>query len=200
MNQLTHKFGGLTGDSSAIRVAPTGSIMNPLIKIMIKLGILEKDLDYHLIRAAMVIIFLFFGYQKWWAYEAERLIPYISNGPLIFWLYPAFGVRGASWFLGSCEWTFGTLLFLGFWNKRLGILGALGSCATFIGTVTIIPFMPDGRDASAGGFPAMTGNVPFLMKDVALLAASFYLLKQDVMRVSVSARENPEAIAGAPSH
>jgi uncharacterized membrane protein YkgB len=148
----------------------------------------------------MVIIFLFFGYQKWWAYEAERLIPYISNGPLIFWLYPAFGVRGASWFLGSSEWTFGTLLFLGFWNKRLGILGALGSCATFIGTVTIIPFMPDGWDASAGGFPAMTGNVPFLMKDVALLAASFYLLKQDVMRVSLSAREKPEVSAWASSH
>jgi NADPH-dependent 2,4-dienoyl-CoA reductase/sulfur reductase-like enzyme len=51
----------------------------------------------------MVIIFLFFGYQKWWAYEAQRLIPYISNGPLLFWLYPVFGVRGASWFLGSCE-------------------------------------------------------------------------------------------------
>jgi hypothetical protein len=90
----------------------------------------------------MVIIFFFFGYQKWWAYEAERLIPYISHGPLIFWLYPTFGLRGASWFLGCCEWTFGTLLLLGFWNKKLGILGALGSCMTFVGTVTIIPFMP----------------------------------------------------------
>ena len=200
MSQLIHNFDGMTGDSSATRAPSAGSIMNPLIKMLIKLGILKEDLDYHLIRASMVIIFLFFGYQKWWAYEAERLIPYISNGPLIFWLYPAFGVRGASWFLGSCEWTFGTLLFLGFWNKRLGILGALGSCATFIGTVTIIPFMPDGWDASAGGFPAMTGNVPFLMKDVVLLAASFYLLKQDVMRVSLSAREKPAASAWASSH
>ena len=51
-----------------------------------------------------------------------------------------------------------------------------------MGTVAIIPFMPDGWDASAGGFPAMTGNVPFLMKDVVLLAASFYLLKHDVGR------------------
>jgi len=33
------------------------------------------------------------------------------------------------------------------------------------------------------GFPAMTGNVPFLMKDVVLLAVSLYLLKQDVTRV-----------------
>jgi hypothetical protein len=30
----------------------------------------------------------------------------------------------------------------------------------------------------------MTGKVPFLMKDLVVLAASFYLLKQDVARVS----------------
>jgi Protein of unknown function, DUF417 len=41
---------------------------------------------------------------------------------------------------------------------------------------TIIPFMPDGWAASAGGFPAMQGNVAFLMKDVVLFAVSFYLL------------------------
>jgi len=128
----------------------------------------------------MVIIFFFFGYQKWWAYEAERLIPYISHGPLIFWLYPTFGLRGAS----------GTLLLLGFWSKKLGILGTLGSCMTFVGTVTIIPFMPGGWDASAGGFPAMTDDVPFLMKDVVLLAVSFYLLKQDVPRVVRSSAIN----------
>jgi hypothetical protein len=51
------------------------------------------------------------------------LIPYIKNGPLIFWMYPVFEIRGASWFLGCSEWLFGTLLFLGFWNKKLGILG-----------------------------------------------------------------------------
>jgi uncharacterized membrane protein YkgB len=81
------------------------------------------------------------------------------------------------------EWTFGTLLLLGFWNKRLGILGALGSVVTFASTVTIVPFMPDGWAASAGGFPAMTINTAFLIKDVVLLAASIYLLKQDVVRV-----------------
>ena len=162
--------------------------MNSLINILSKSGLLTKDLDYHLVRASMVIIFLFYGYQKWFEYEAQVLIPYISNGPLISWMYPVFGIRGASWFLGVSEWLFGALLFLGFWNKKLGILGALGSCVTFIMTVTIIPFMPDGWAASAGGFPAMTGNVPFLMKDVVLFAASVYLLRQDVLRVSLSTR------------
>ena len=161
--------------------------MNSLINTLTKLGLLKDDLDYHLIRVSMVILFLFFGYQKWFEYEAQTLIPYISNGPLIFWLYPVFGIRGASWFLGVSEWLFGALLLLGFWNKKLGILGALGSRASFIGTVTIIPFMPDGWAASAGGFPAMTGNIPFLMKDLVLLAVSIYLLKQDVMRVSLTA-------------
>ena len=132
----------------------------------------------------MVIMFFFFGYQKWWAYEAGRLEPFISIGPLIWWLYPVFGHRGASWFLGICEWTIGALLLADFRNKRLGVLGAVGSTLTFIATVTIIPFMPDGWDVSAGGFPAMTGDVPFLMKDIVLLAVSLYLLKQDVVRLT----------------
>lgn len=158
--------------------------MTPILDRLANSRLTRKDdLDYHILRASMVIVFLFFGYQKWFEYEAEVLIPYISNGPLIFWLYPVFGIRGASWFLGVSEWLFGALLFLGFWDKRAGVLGALGSVATFVGTVTIIPFMPNGWAASAGGFPAMTGNIPFLMKDVVLLAVSIYLLKQDVVRV-----------------
>src|SRR5262245_17228678 len=160
--------------------------MTALISILSKSGLLKEDLDYHLLRAAMVIIFLSFGYQKWFEYEAQVLIPYISSGPLIFWLYPVFGIRGASWFLGLAEWVICALLFLGFWNKKLGLFGALGSCVTFVSTVTIIPFIPNGWDPSAG-FPAMAGNVAFLMKDVVLLGVSVYLLKQDVMRVSLSA-------------
>jgi Protein of unknown function, DUF417 len=88
--------------------------MNALTHILARWGLLTKDLDYHLIRASMVLIFLAFGYQKWFAYEAQVLIPFISNGPLIFWLYPVFGVRGASWFLGVSECTFGALLFWDF--------------------------------------------------------------------------------------
>jgi uncharacterized membrane protein YkgB len=164
--------------------------MKYIMDALAKSGLLKNDLDYHFIRASMVIVFLFFGYQKWFAYEAQVLIPYISNGPLISWLYPVFGIRGATWFLGVSEWLICLLLFAGFWNKQAGILGAVGSCATFVGTVTIIPFMPDGWDQVAGGFPAMTGNVPFLMKDVVLLAASFYLLKQDAVRLIRSGTTN----------
>src|ERR1700761_4425060 len=158
--------------------------MNLLINALSKSGLLRKDLDYHLVRASMVIMFFFFGYQKWFEYEAQTLIPFISNGPLISWMYLAFGIRGASWFLGVSEWTFGAVILAGFWSKRLGILGASGSVVTFVMTVTIIPFMPDGWAPSAGGFPALVGNGSFLMKDAGVLAVYFYLQKQDVDSVA----------------
>src|ERR1700741_924194 len=69
-----------------------------MTKVLTPLGLLRQDADYHLLRAAMVIIFFFFGYQKGFSYEIARLIPFISNGPLIFWLYPLLGMRGATLF------------------------------------------------------------------------------------------------------
>ena len=46
----------------------------------------------------------------------------------------------------------------------------------------------------------MTGNVPFLMKDVVLLAVSFYLLKQDVVRATQQDRAARHSKAGALAH
>jgi uncharacterized membrane protein YkgB len=131
--------------------------MNALVKALARSRLFKGDLDLHLVRGSMVLVFLLFGYQKWFEYEAQTLIPFIRNGPLIWWMYPAFGIRGASWFLGASEWLFAALLFWGFWNKKAGILGALGCAFAMIGTVTIIPFMPDGWDPAAG-FPAMKGS------------------------------------------
>ena len=75
--------------------------MNSLINILTKSGLLTKDVDYHLVRASMVIIFLFFGYQKWFEYEAQVLIPYISNGPSYFLDVPCFRHPGSQLVFGG---------------------------------------------------------------------------------------------------
>jgi uncharacterized membrane protein YkgB len=170
--------------------------MTSLVRALAKSGLLREGLDHHVVRASMMLIFLLFGYQKWFEYEAQTLIPFIRNGPLTSWMYPVFGLRGASWFLGVSEWLTAALLVWGFWNPRAGTLGAMLSVATFVTTVTIIPFMPDGWDAAAG-FPAMKGNVAFLMKDVVLLAVSLYLLKRDATRV-INTSDTAAAHAGDP--
>jgi uncharacterized membrane protein YkgB len=162
---------------------PGAQSMYRLANLLARSGLLREDLDYRLVRSAMIIIFLFFGYQKWFWYEAQALIPFIEHGLFIAWLHPVFGIQAASWFLGVCEWIICALLVLGFWNHTLGALGALGSIITFACTLTIIPFMPDAWAASSGGFPAMGGYTPFLIKDVVLLAASVYLLRESLIRV-----------------
>ncbi|MGC1303060.1 MAG: DUF417 family protein [Caulobacteraceae bacterium] len=172
--------------------------MNYLANMLDRWGLLKRDLDYHLLRAAMVIIFAWFGYDKWWDAEIRGLLPMITHGPLIFWTIPVLGIHGTAILLGTSEWTFGSLLFLGFWNKKAGMLGALGSTSTFIATFTILPFVPDAWDAASGGFPAMTANSAFLLKDLVLLAVSVYLLKQDAVRVIEAGRSTRrQSSAGA---
>ena len=159
--------------------------LNQLILHVSRTAPFRSGLDRHLIRAAMVFTFFAFSIQKWTQYTAEMLVPLISHSPVVFWLIPALGVRGAGYFLGATETIFGCFIFLGYWSPRLGILGALGSIVTFIGTTSIMPFLPGGWAPEAGGFPIMTLPLGFLMKDVLFLTASFYLLKQDVTRAAL---------------
>jgi uncharacterized membrane protein YkgB len=156
----------------------------------------RNDLDRNLVRAAMVFTFFIFSIQKWNQYTIEMLIPMISHSPIVFWLLPAFGVRGTGYFLATTEMIFGSLIFLGYWSPRLGILGALGSIATFLGTTSIIPFLPDAWASQARGFPIMTLPLGFLMKDVLFLAASFYLLKQDLIRAKVALNTKCRSMLG----
>jgi uncharacterized membrane protein YkgB len=158
--------------------------MNRLILQIARSTPIQSGLDHHLIRAAMVFIFFAFSIQKWNQFTAEMLVPLISHSPVVFWLIPAFGVRGAGFFLGTTETLFGTLIFLGYWGPRLGVLGALGSIVTFIGTTSIIPFLPDAWAKEAGGFPIMTLPIGFLTKDILFLVVSFYLLKRDLTRAA----------------
>jgi hypothetical protein len=63
----------------------------------------------------MVVIFLMF------AYEAQPLIPFFKHGPLIFWMFVAFGDQDSNWFLGVAERVFDALMFVVYWNKLLGL-------------------------------------------------------------------------------
>ena len=166
------------------------NVVNALLLNLSKKRLFDSDLDRHLIRAVMVFTFYIFSYQKWHIFEIRQITPLIAHSPLVFWILPVFGVRGAGYFLASTELLFGTLILLGYWKPKLGMLGALGSIVTFLGTVSIIPFLPNAWAAEAGGFPAMYLPVAFLMKDFLFLAASFYLLKQDLIRAGAPVLRN----------
>jgi uncharacterized membrane protein YkgB len=52
--------------------------MKAFINGLTNTGLLKGDLDYHLVRASMVVLFLFFGYQKWFDYEAHMSLRAVS--------------------------------------------------------------------------------------------------------------------------
>jgi hypothetical protein len=84
--------------------------LNQLIVYVSRTALLKGGLDRHLIRGAMVFTFFAYSIQKWTQYTAEMLVPLISHSPIVFWLLPAFGVRGAGYFLGTTETIFGCLI------------------------------------------------------------------------------------------
>jgi hypothetical protein len=51
--------------------------MNYLVKVLARSRLLKGDLDLHLVRGPMVLIFLLFGYQKWFEYLPDS--DYISG-------------------------------------------------------------------------------------------------------------------------
>jgi uncharacterized membrane protein YkgB len=161
----------------------------------------RSPLDRHLLRWSLVLVFLGFGYTKWFDYEAQALVGLISNSPLLAWMHAAFGVHGASYALGAAETAAALLLAAGAASARAGVAGALLSTATFAVTTSLLLTSPGAFEASVGA-PALGGLGAFLLKDVVLLAASVALLRESVAALLAprqAASGYPAALGAASS-
>ena len=141
-----------------------------------------------LVRATLVIVFLAFGYVKFFPFEAKGVAPLIAAHPLLSWMTP-FGPEFGSRFLGVFEIATGLLLAARPWSPRVSALGGLLGMGTFLTTVTLFFFLPGVWEASAGGFPAISGTGGFLLKDAVLFAASYLCLVDSLE----AARRSPAA-------
>ena len=141
------------------------------------------------LRWALVIVFLWFGGMKFTAYEANGIAPFIANSPFMGWLHAAFGVQGASYFIGSLELSTALVLMIGAFNGFFSALGAAMSSATYAITLTFLLTTLGVAEPTAGGFPAISAGIgQFLLKDVVLLAASVSLLSASLSGTNGSHR------------
>ena len=126
------------------------------------------------LRYSLVLIFLWFGFLKFTAYEAEGIAPLAMNSPLLSWAFNAFGQRGFAMALGVVELAIGLLIALRVrWPFMSGI-GSIGAIITFAITLTLLLSTP-GTWQAGYGFPYLSGMVgQFLIKDLVLLAASIF--------------------------
>lgn len=163
-----------------------------LENVFAQVGLLRHDCDYYLLRPAMVIIFFFFGYRKWFASESAAAASVYQRRTADLLALP--GVRPTRGHLvsGRVRMDVPDVVVSGLREQDRCDRWGLGFHRYLRRHGHIIPFMPQRWNAAGGGFSAITGNVPFLMKDVVRLATSFYLVKQVVQRsLLASATDEP---------
>ena len=126
------------------------------------------------LRWALVLIFLWFGFMKFAAYEAKGIAPLVMHSPLLSWAYSLLGERGFAAALGIVEITIGVLIALRSLSARTSAIGSCAAILTFVTTLSFILTTP-GVWQEGLGFPYLSGPIgQFLIKDVVLLAASIW--------------------------
>lgn len=127
------------------------------------------------IYASLGIIYAWFGGMKFTDYEAQGLVPLVQNSPLVSWFYALFSVRGFSNFLGVLELSIGLLIVLRFVSPALSALGGLLSAGLFATTISFMLSTPDVIVPELGVPAISVAPGQFLLKDVGLIAASFWV-------------------------
>lgn len=135
------------------------------------------------LRWAMVIIFALFGTAKFAAYEAEGVAGIAQHYPLFAWMYPLWGVQGASNVIGTIELATGLLIALGSRIPLASLVGGLMGMFTFLVTLSFSLGAP-GVWEKGYGFPFMGSTGQFLFKDVVLLAACFAIAVAGAKRLA----------------
>ena len=127
-------------------------------------------------RYALVIVIAWFGAMKFTYYESHGISPLVANSPFMSWIYHIMSISTFGRLLGSVELLTAALLALKPWFPKASILGGLLASLFFLNTLSFMITTPGIGEASAGGFPVLSANGQFLMKDIALLSLSLWLL------------------------
>jgi reactive chlorine resistance protein C len=130
----------------------------------------------YLLRYGLVLVIAWIGFMKFTAYEPAGIQPLVANSPLMSWGYAIFSERAFSALLGVVEVAIAAMIALRPVSAKVSALGSELAAVMFLTTLTFILSTP-GREASLGGFPALS-VVPgqFVIKDLVLLAAALWSL------------------------
>lgn len=170
------------------------------------------QLGVNLIRIAIFIIFIWIGGLKFWNYEAEGIVPFVANSPLMSFFYDKeapeykdyklkegeFDQVKHDWHvanntytfskgLGILIMTFGFLTLLGIFFPKIGFIGAGLVLLMTFGTLSFLITTPETwvPDLGSGehGFPLLTGAGRLVIKDVCILAGAVVVLADCAQRV-----------------
>jgi len=133
--------------------------------------------------AGLVVPLALIGVLKFTQLEVEALKPLIEPTPWLAWLYTLLGHAGTSYLLGVSELVTAALLLASRWSTLAGLAGGALASLTFATTTSMLLTVPIW-EPSLGGFPYLNFAGSFLIKDIALLGASLWVLGDALTRAA----------------
>lgn len=152
----------------------------------VSLGANIMAIGIYAIYFALALIYFWFGGMKFTHYEAQGLVPLVSNSPILGWTYEILGVNVFSRLLGVVEVSIGILIAGHVLSPKLSSIGGFLSAGLFFTTLSFMFSTPGVVEASIG-FPAITvAPGQFLLKDLGLLAASIFVAGHSLVRLETA--------------
>lgn len=163
-----------------------------------------ERLGYALTRCGLVLVLVWIGGLKVARYEADGIVPFVANSPLMSFFYAdpenyakhqnPEGVLNPenrawheqnrtypfAWGLGSVIVTFGLMIALNPWFPRIGALGSFLVFAMSLVTLSFLITTPECWVPDLGdtvhGFPYLSGRGRLVVKDAIMMGAALVTL------------------------
>ena len=145
-------------------------------------------------RYGLVIVLAWFGAMKFTSYESHGISHWVANSPLLSWAYNIMSIDAFGRLNGSIELIVAALLAVKPWFPKASVVGGIIASLFFVTTLSFMVTTPGVGEASAGGFPVLSADGEFLVKDIALLGLSLWLLAD-----AIDAARRQPMIATKPS-
>ncbi|MFZ1162092.1 YkgB family protein [Mycobacterium sp.] len=127
-------------------------------------------------RYGLVIVLAWFGAMKFTSYESHGISHWVANSPFLSWVYNIMSIDAFGRLNGSIELIVAALLAVKPWFPKASVVGGIFASLFFVNTLIFMITTPGVGEASAGGFPVLSADGEFLMKDIANLGLALWLL------------------------
>lgn len=169
----------------------------------------------NLIRISIFIVMVWIGGLKAFQYEADGIVPFVANSPLMSFFYakeaPEYkeyknpegktvqknvdwhkenGTYVFSYALGTFIVLIGLVTLLGIWSAKIGLIGGLLTFGMSLVTLTFLITTPEVYVPNLGGdFPTLQYGFPYLSGAGRLVLKDVIMLAAGLICASDSARK-----------
>ncbi len=165
--------------TSAALEAPPLSSTSP--RLLDEVGDKSAHFAGFVLRYGLVAILLYYGFFKFFPFEAKAIQPFVSNSPFMGWIYRFLSVQGASNLIGASEILIALGLAIRPLSPRITALASVGAVGMTLSTLSFLFSTPGAWTHIPGvPLPVTSESGGFLIKDVFLLGAALWSLGESL--------------------